>query len=909
MVKNYSAYFTIFLLVFSSFLYGQQKKLWLPLTGAKISNSQIQGKIKLEKYKAFDLRINEMKQTLLTAPGKEVRLSDSSLKMYFPDEKGNLISFLVKEAPVMHPDLAKKYPNNRSYIGVAEKDPLKRIRFSLNQIGLYAIVAKGSDIQFIEPLGKDKKSYRVYNRASLEVEDPFNCFTRSLSQELKTGALYKDINDGKLRTYRLALAATGEYSQFHIDLQGANGGTDAQKKAVVLASMTTALTRINAVYENDLAIRLELVGNNDELIFLDPDTDGYTNDDGVAMLDENQSKCDNVIGNANYDIGHVFSTDGGGVASLGSVCISSRKAKGVTGSSNPIGDYFYFDFVAHEMGHQFGANHSFNGDDGSCAGDNRNDATAVEPGSGSTLMAYAGLCSSQNVQSRTDLYFHAISIDEIWTNITSGSGSCGTESNLILNNNAPIADAGADFLIPIGTPFVLEGFGSDADGDPISFGWEQVDNEITSVPPSPNATQGALYRSVGPTADPNRYLPNLMTISGGATSSKWEVTPNVSREINFRLTVRDNHPEAGQTDSDDLKVTVTDQAGPFLVTSQDEDNLVWSPNTSETITWDVAGTDGNGIDVTEVHIFLSTDGGLTFDTLLAGGVPNDGSQNIVVPSSKAPHCFVMIKASGNHFFAVNQQSFSIGYFNEICNQEEVAGAPLALPIPDNDPNGVSSTITIDDNVIVENLTVKLIDESGATSIPGLKHTYLGDLVITLESPTGTVVELMAKACEANDDIEAVFTDEGQDLLCSSPVTGKVKPNEELSIFRGENAQGNWILNIVDTEDADTGTLESWGLEICSSEPSLGVNKYVFEDFTIYPNPSDGHITVRFRSEDAGDVHITVFDVLGRQVMRREFKNQSNRFEEQLDLSHVSGGIYILKVQRGNKVSSQKIRVK
>ena len=463
--------------------------------------------------------------------------------------------------------------------------------------------------------------------------------------------------------------------------------------------------------------------------------------------------------------------------------------------------------------------------------------------------------------------------------------------------------------IPIGTPYKLIGTGSDADGDQLSFTWEQTDNEITAVPPISNAKRGALYRSVLPNPKPERYMPSLNTLKNGVISSRWEVTPEVSREINFALTARDNHIEAGQVATDAMVVTVTDAAGPFKVNSQNIEGLAWTANTKETISWDVAGTTGNGVNVSTVNILLSTDGGSTF-SVLAPNVANDGSQIITVPDVQVAQCFVMVEAIGNIFFSMNTTPFSIGEYNEICKVYTAEDTPLA--IPDGDITGVSSSILISENVSIESIKIRLINDQGSTSIgPGITHPFLRDLAISLESPQGTVVDLINRICGSSDDIEAIFSDKGEDLSCnfSRPaISGTVKPAQELSVLNGENAEGQWILKVVDNQKIDAGFLESWGLEICSSESVLDVNNYVFDDFKLFPNPTDGIFTVKFRSENLGDVDITVYDILGRVVSGHTYKSQQNSFEEQMDLSQVSKGMYILRVKRGNKISSQKIHV-
>ena len=587
MTRNYIRFFIILFFFFTNFLVAQQRNLWSRIDDSGISKEDFQGKVSIDKHKSYALDIEALQRNLLDAPKKEVTLGKSNKKVSFPDGRGGMVTYLVKEASVMHPDLARKYPNNRSYVGVSEKDGSKRIRFSINELGLNAVIRDvNQNVQYIEPLTRDKKFYKLFDRDQLKHDDKFQCFVEENTTALKGLQAKKITDDGKLRTYRLALAVTGEYSEFHIEDQNAENKTDEEKIAVVLSAMTTALTQVNAIYEIDVAVSMQLIANNDELVYLDPDTDPYSNFDFGALNGENQSNLDNVIGEDNYDIGHVFGTGGGGSSSLGVVCLNGAKALGSTGLPEPIGDYFYYDFVAHEMGHQFNANHTWNGTDGNCDGSQRSDDTAVEPGSGSTLMSYAGLCDSQNVQASVDPYFHVISIGEIRDYITNGRGdNCAIESNLIFNANAPVVDAGEDFTVPIGTPYRLVGEGTDADGDELSFTWEQVDNESTAVPPSGTSTSGALYRSQKPSLDPARFMPKLSTLSTGVISSTWEVTPLVEREMNFVFSARDNHVEAGQVSSDDLKVSVTAAAGPFLVTSQNTEDLIWTQNTQEIITW------------------------------------------------------------------------------------------------------------------------------------------------------------------------------------------------------------------------------------------------------------------------------------------------------------------------------------
>ncbi|MEZ5057225.1 MAG: zinc-dependent metalloprotease family protein [Saprospiraceae bacterium] len=440
--------------------------------------------------------------------------------------------------------------------------------------------------------------------------------------------------------YRLALACTGEYGTYH-------GGT----KALVLAEMNTAMNRINGIYERDLAVTMQLIPNNDAIIYLNGANDPYTNGSN-NLLGENQTNVDNVIGDANYDIGHIFGTGDGGVASLRSVCNSGTKARGMTALQNPTGDPFYVDYVAHEMGHSFGANHSFNN---SC-NRNRVSAAAVEPGSGSTIMSYAGICPP-NVQGQVDDYFHAYNLVEMNAFIVNGPGNnCAVRTNS--GNSQPQAFAPVDRTLPVNTPFVLTGSATDADGTgSLTYNWEQMDNEIVVMPPSSSNNGGPAFRSVNPIPSPSRYFPNLQTLTSGGTD-QWEVLPSVARIMEFRFQVRDNNPGAGCTAEDDIILNFADNADNFHVLAPNGGET-WNVGDLKTITWDVANTTASPVSCTNVDILLSTDGGFTYPVVLANDVPNNGSYQITVPNNVSNNARVFVKCASNYFFDISDSDFAI----------------------------------------------------------------------------------------------------------------------------------------------------------------------------------------------------------------------------------------------------------
>ena len=597
-----------------------------------------------QEFKLFTLNPVEFNNLLATAPQRFTTQSNTIIE--FPTKNGEIQKFRVYEASVLDDLLQEQYPTIRSYTAQGIDDPSAIARFSYSDSGLNVMISSANyGTIYIDPYTKDLNQYISYATNSLpEDSRSFECLVQdTLQDEVVLSPLNAD--DGKLRTYRLALACTGEYAQYHLNNQGIpSSATDEVKKAAVLTAMNTAMTRINGVFEKEVALTMVIIANNTEIIFLNAGSDPYTNNNGGVMLGQNQSTINSIIGVANYDIGHVFSTGGGGIASLGSVCGSS-KAQGVTGLPQPIGDDFYINFVAHEMGHQFRANHTQNN---SC---NRNNATSMEPGSASTIMGYAGICSP-NVQSDSDAYFHAISIQEMWGFISIlGGSSCPVETDT--GNAPPTADAGPNYTIPKTTPFVLKGIATDPDTeDVLSHNWEQMDQQIGTMPPQNTSAFGPMFRSENSLISPNRYMPKLSTVLNGQTQTTWEVVPSVSRTMKFRYTVRDNVAGGSSSASDNTVITVDGDSGPFVVTSQNA-STTWSPQSNETITWDVAGTDVAPVDSPNVDILFSTNGGQTYDVVIAEDIPNNGSAEISAPNLNTTSGRFMIISSNNIFYDIN----------------------------------------------------------------------------------------------------------------------------------------------------------------------------------------------------------------------------------------------------------------
>jgi len=478
------------------------------------------------------------------------------------------------------------------------------------------------------------------------------------------------------RTYRLAVAATGEYTLYH-------GGT----VALGLAAVTTAVNRVAGIYQQDLAVKLQLVANNDQIIYTNPATDPYTNGNADLIVDQNITNLDNVIGNSAYDIGHVVSTGAGGLSYLGVVCDDWYKGGGATGNSSPTGDPFWVDYVAHEMGHQFGADHTYNGTQGSC-GPERVSTNAYEPGSGSTIMGYAGICDSDDLQANSDAYFHTASLDQIQDYLGNYGGCAAYAAS---GNTPPVVSAGSGgYTIPKSTPFSLTGSATDANGDSLTYAWEEYDLGPAGSPSSPSGT-APTFRSWFPSASPTRYFPRLSDLLNG-TSAVGELLPSYDRTLNFRLTARDGK---GGVDSKQLTspLTVTSLAGPFTVV-QPSANATYNGGASLTVTWNVANTAASPVSCSQVNIALWSSPSYT----LATGTANDGSATLQLPDADISNARVLVACSNNIFFNISPGAITV---KKNTQQSNITLSSLTIAPGTPVAYVATSTITTSGSVIVQ----------------------------------------------------------------------------------------------------------------------------------------------------------------------------------------------------------------
>ena len=912
-MKQLDLKFSLFLLIFSlvslSSFAQKSDQFWTKTTKEQaIKGHQVLRKSMPNKSVLYKLDVAQLKSKLQSVAKSGTASKGLNTLVTFPNPDGSLETYNVEEASIMEPSFQAEHLNMRSYVGQSIENPESIIYFSITPKGLHSMtLSSKKGAQFIDPYTSDSNTYIVYSKKDLpELERISKCYTpddytASKNSNTSSKSLL-NANDGKLRTFRLALASTVEYSTFHINAAGVSGSSDAIKKQVVLDAMTVTMTRVNGIFKRDLSIQMSLV-NNDAIIFL-VENDGFTNNDVSALIDQSQTIINGAIGAANYDIGHTFSTSGGGIAELSSPCNNSIKAKGTTGLASPVGDSYDIDFVAHEMGHQFGAPHTWNGNSGNCTAAEWASANAYEPGSGSTIMAYAGFCSPQNIQASSDAYFHQKSLQMIWDNITSGTSTCANAGAVITGNNVPTAEAGPSYTIPISTPYKLIGSSTDTEStNTHTFTWEQYDLGTSGTRGVPNGsnTSGPLVRSFQGTTNPIRYIPRLedLRFSGGSTA--WEKLASVNRPINFQLTVRDNDTRGGQTATDNMTVTTNASAGPFLVTSQST-YVSYPTNSNQTITWNRANTHLSPINTSLVNIRLSTDGGLTYPTLLLANTPNDGSENVTFPPGVAePYCRIMVEAVGNIFFAINTVDFSIGYtISTACDQQFNSNSNLDLPILDNQQ--VSNIIN-----------VPVIGNIGDVKVNvDVSHSFISDLTVTLTHPdntTNTVIwnkNCFTGAGYSNFDI--TFEDNTTPIACGNNINGTFTPENALNVFDGLDSSGNWTLTIADSETGDTGTFNDWYLDLCITTVTLSNPEVLeFNNLNVYPNPNKGDFTVTLNNISQ-NIYVNVFDIRGRLIFKERYSSKLKSFNETISLSNVKTGMYILIIDDGNRKSTRKIIV-
>ncbi|MGV3695473.1 zinc-dependent metalloprotease [Flavobacterium sp.] len=881
--------------IFSASLSFAQKSAWkLWENNRAITSETIRKTAYSANQKLLQFDAVQFKQTLANV--KERTSGQAGVEIQLPNINGELEKFLVWESSNFAPELQAQFPEIRAYVGKGITDPSAIVNFSLAPKGIKTMIFRAdSGSEFIEPYTKDASVYVLFDSATrIKGAMPFTCNTEDFAASEELGKVVNTTfaSNQSYKTMRLALSCTGEYAIYH-------GGTVAG----ALAAMNETMTRCNGVFERDLAIKLIIIANNANVVFTNPATDPYSTVTGgnapAAWNSQLQATLNNVTyigGAANYDIGHLFGASGGGGSAgcIGCVCVDATKGSGITSPADniPEGDFFDIDYVAHEMGHQMGGTHTFS--HGGISG-TENNSTNVEPGSGSTVMAYAGIGGGgTDMQSNSDDYFSYKSIAQIQANMA--PKTCPVSTSLAVTNPRPTATTTPAFTIPVNTAFKLTGTGTGTAGEVLTYGWEQNDdasvNNPTASIPSPTKTDGPNFRSRIPSLSPTRYFPQFSDVLMGNLTPTWETVSSVARTLNFSFTVKDNVLGGGQTHSAATVVTVVDGGGAFAITAPAADNTSWDPGSTATVTWNVAGTTANGINTANVNILFSTDGGANFTTLVAN-TPNDGSESFTLPNVQSPNCRIMIEAVGNVFYCVSK-NIGLGYvFSTTCNSYS---NNTALAIPDGlGANTPGATVAKSLNVPI----IGTISDVNVT-VAGT-HTYYWDLIVALSHPDGTLAALLNRNCNAvSTGFNVLFNDgAATPIVCAANLTGTFKPAQALAAFNGKPMNGTWTLLANDNYNGDTGSIGNWTVEICAVTAQLATEAHQLSDFVIYPNPSKGNFNIQFENTTSNEIKVNVYDMRGRTIFENNYSNNVT-FNENIQLNNAQAGVYLVSVTDGNK---------
>ena len=798
----------------SFFVAAQNKDAW-----KEVNNSVefTQGKLRKEvlptQYKLFSFDYEKFKSQLVNVPVRGEFTGVSNVIVSFPMPNGTVEDFRIIEASTFEKTLQDQFPEIRSYAGQGVNNPSNVIRFSVSPYnGVSALIRSGSEgsTYIIDPISMDYKTMIVFDRVHSKKGSDFTCTTEDAVQQFgqvlnrpsDDNVVLNNADDGQLRTFRMAQSCTAEYSNYF-------GATSAAQVNLVLAAYNRTYTRVNAVFEMDFNATMILIANTTNVIYYNPATDPYSDAANLGNWNNELGvTLQSVIGNANYDIGHLFGADGGGgnAGCIGCVCSADNsKGRGYTSPSDarPEGDFFDIDYVAHEIGHQLGGNHTF-------SHSAENNAVNMEPGSGVTIMGYAGITGATDVAAHSIPIFHAGSIQQITNNIK------GKTCPVLINtgNAVPVPSAPATKTLPIGTAFKLTGTATDANaGDVLSYCWEQVDDATTvgaaASYPSGTKTNGANFRSFMPKNNGIRYFPRLEDhVANGVAGNQWEIIPTINRTLNFRMTVRDNNPGAGNNESANTAVTFDNTKGPFLVTSQNTAGISYTQGSTQTVTWSVNNTTTLA-GSTNVNIKLSTDGGLTYPTTLVANTPNDGTQSVTIPNVTAPFCRILVEPTGNDYYAINTRDFAIGVtITDICNTYTSSG--INATIVEQSPLAYQTfTLNVPDNVVISDVNVSTnIDHRVNQLYIGINHPDLSFVQLFRQDDYGCAANVSPLTC--------TFDDAGVAYVCGGNAT--YRPSVSLAAFNGKNSAGTWRFRVADVTTvggpSNSGTLNSFSIQIC-----------------------------------------------------------------------------------------------
>lgn len=658
-------------------------KYWKPVTEKEITVEGIR-QIIPKKYLTVSLQNNELKKALFAAPNERtVAIKNSATVIELPLPDGTFEKFTVVEAPIMASGLAGKYPHIKTFSIHGVDDAYASGKLDWNDFGFHGMIRTPKGDFFIDPYtNKDITNYITYYTADYERDinlripeaDFDGNHLRKTNPAKRTTSTQICVGD-TLRTYRLVVACTGEYA---VAATGLANPTIAQ----TLSRVITTVNRVDGVYETELDYRMVLIDSETTCLFTKANTDPFSgNNNANILIGESQTVIDSLIADSDYDMGHTFSTGGGGLSNLGVVCQTGSKASSITGDPSPVGDSYDIDYVAHEMGHECGANHTFNSKVSNCGGGNRNGSTSIEPGSGITIMAYAGICGSDDLAAHSIPYFSTVSFDEI-VNYTQQDLGNNCALHFSTSNHAPVVTGSATYTVPIKTPFTLTGSATDADGDSLTFSWEEFDIG-TGTGGAWNSGSKPFFRPFSPVTSRSRSFPQLSTVLNGTVNVIGEFMPTTAQTLNFRLIARDNKMGGGGV-CYALSHLVVSSAGPFMISYPNVTGITWASASTQTITWNVNSTNIAPVSCDSVLVSISYDGGNTFSTLVAA-TANTGSVTVTVPTLSATisTCRVKVTALKNVFYDINDKNFTISTSTGIDTYGTANAFMQLIPNPAN----------------------------------------------------------------------------------------------------------------------------------------------------------------------------------------------------------------------------------
>lgn len=835
----------------------------------------------------MDLDTDAFENTLTNSKGIRFLSGKDQLEMVLPNEWGKEEVFEIKKAAVLSPSLQAAFPQIRTYVGRSKERPDVHVRLSYTPIGINAWMRyPDGKSRFLQPLVGQKNRYLSYVRSTESAAEGFNCST-SLTNNWKDLSLpdpdrksFRKSNSGVIKTFRLAISTTGGYTSFWGDDDPSNG----TNKEDAYAAVVSTINRVNEVFETELGIHLQLVTGID-LIFPNVDNDPYEND----LNSEVQEVLDESFGADNYDIGHLFAYAGGGgngnAGSVGSVC--QNGIKGGAFSAHPfegtaddpfLMDHFDIDYVTHEMGHQFGAFHTF-------SHENEFEGFSSEPGSGSTIMGYAGIVGLDNVQRHSDPYFHYHTIQNI--NEYTDENTCYT--SVTNENQIPTVSADRDHTLPVGTAYELKATGSDPDGDALYYCWEQLDSgQVDASNFGPYNHLGAQARSLPPSISPSRSVPQLdavlegnLTMDNPQIGGQWETVSLVDRTMTWAVTVRDRYPASadgsGRMASDIKMVKIISDAGPFKMSSQNQEGILWEAGSKQTLNWDVAKTDQAPIDTKFVSVFLSTDGGETFDTPLLSSTPNDGEEVITVPGGiSSDRVRIKIVPDNSIYYAINSHDIEItpapfvltfdSYDQEAC-QDEVTFAFDFEIFSETDQSVSLSFSDLPSALSTQFSSPQLTnaDRSGTINISGFGNLPSQDLVLTLRAEGQTLtrsIDLEVKIRDGNfpgiQPLAPANPEQEQSRTVSLSWTSLQNANE----YRVEVSKSETFSSLTLSKTVDSSSTVIAGLDFSTSyfwrvKPINGCGEGIYSEVGTFRT-----FTVNCSTYSSSELPIRINDALG-----------------------------------------------